>query len=83
MAVLGTLALVAGIAAWLYRRGGQEKAYTQALERNTKANNDVAAKLDEFKGVVLDMFHNLDKRVTRTEDGLKLIQDVVNLVQRQ
>lgn len=72
VAVVAALAAVGGSIAWFYRRGGQERAYTDALERNTKANNDVAVKLDEFKGVVLDMFHSLDKRVSRVEDRLEI-----------
>jgi hypothetical protein len=62
------LGFLGAIAAWLYKRGGHERAYTDALERNTEANREVATKLDEFKSVVLEMFHELDKRVTRLED---------------
>lgn len=54
--------------AWFYRRGGQEQAYTSALDRNTKAAGELAVKLDDFKVVVLEMFHTLDKRITRLED---------------
>lgn len=62
---------VFGLIAWFYKRGGQEQAFTDALERNTKANNDVAAKLDDFKSVVLGMFHELDKRITLVESEVK------------
>lgn len=62
---------VFGLIAWFYKRGGQERAYTDALERNTKANTEVAVKLDDFKTVVLEMFHELDKRITRVEDKVK------------
>ncbi len=68
LAVLGILGLITGIIAWFYRRGGQERAFTDALDRNTQANNEVAIKLEDFKGVVLEMFHALDKRVSRLED---------------
>jgi hypothetical protein len=67
MGVAVVLGLIVGIIAWFYRRGGQERAFTEALDRNTKANNEVAKKLEDFKTVVIDMFHNLDKRVTLLE----------------
>lgn len=62
---------VFGLFAWFYKRGGQEQAYTDALDRNTKANTEVATKLDDFKMVVLEMFHELDKRVTVMESKVK------------
>jgi membrane protein required for beta-lactamase induction len=68
MALIGVVGAIAVVIAWFYHRGGQERAFTDALDRNTQANNDVAAKLEDFKTVVLDMFHQLDKRVTRLED---------------
>lgn len=68
VAVIVLLGAIAGLIAWFYRRGGQERSYTEALERNTKANYDVAQALADFKSTVLDMFHDLDKRVTRLED---------------
>jgi hypothetical protein len=67
---LGFVAFIGFIGAmftWFYKRGGHERAFADALDRNTKANNDVAAKLEEFKSVVLDMFHDLDKRVAMLE----------------
>ncbi|WP_187366370.1 hypothetical protein [Trebonia kvetii] len=54
--------------AWFYKKGGHERAQVEALNRNTEATIDVATKLDDFKTVVLEMFHVLDKRVTRLED---------------
>lgn len=59
---------VFGLVAWFYKRGGQEQAYTDALNRNTQANNDLSVKMDDFKTVVIKMFHEMDKRVTRLED---------------
>lgn len=73
--ILALGAVIGGIVtlvAWFYRRGGHERAYTDALDRNTNANNEVAVELRDFKAVVLEMFHALDKRVTRTEDRLGL-----------
>jgi ABC-type transporter Mla maintaining outer membrane lipid asymmetry permease subunit MlaE len=68
LGLCAVLGMLGGVAVWLYRRGGHERAYTDALDRNTKANDNVAAKLEEFKAAVLVMFHELDKRVTRLED---------------
>lgn len=68
LAVIATLTFIAGVIAWFYKRGGHERAFTDALNRNTEANNQVAQKLEDFRTTVLDMFHDLDKRVTRLED---------------
>lgn len=69
--ILALTALIGGIVAvvaWFYKKGGHERAQVEALNRNTEATIDVATKLDDFKTVVLEMFHVLDKRVTRLED---------------
>ena len=68
LAVFAVIGAAAAVAAWFYKRGGQERALSDALDRNTRANNEVATKLEEFRSVVIEMFHGLDKRVTRLED---------------
>jgi hypothetical protein len=71
IAVIGIVGALVAVITWFYRRGARERAYTEALDRNTTANNQVATKLEDFRTVVLEMFHALDKRVTRVEDRLK------------
>lgn len=68
VAVVVVCGALFGLLAWFYKRGGQEQAYTDALNRNTKSNDDLSTKMDDFKMVVVDMFHQMDKRVTRLED---------------
>lgn len=71
VAVVIVLGAIGGLVAWFYKRGGQEQRFTDALERNTIASNDLTKGLGELKTVVIDMFHELDKRVTRLEDKAK------------
>lgn len=76
LAVIGLFAFAGGGLAWIYRRGKQDnrlaeamRLNTEAHQLNTQANKEVSGKLDDFKDVVLNMFHGLDKRVALLEKG--------------
>jgi flagellar basal body-associated protein FliL len=71
VAVVVVLGAIAGLVAWFYKRGGQEQAFADALDRNTQSADKLTAGLSDLKTVVIDMFHDLDKRVTRLEDRAK------------
>lgn len=71
VAVVIVFGAIVGLIAWFYKRGGQERAFTDALEANTQATASLTAEMADFKTVVAGMFHDLDKRVTRLEDKAK------------
>jgi hypothetical protein len=78
VAAVVIIGAIGGAFAWFYKRGGQERSFDvrqhasdEAIERNTAATEKLSEKLDDFKSVVIDMFHGLDKRVTILEKDKK------------
>ena len=69
--IFAAMAAVGAIIAWFYKRGGKERASDDAIERNTAATEKLSGKLDSLQTVVVDMFHELDKRVAVLESGKK------------
>lgn len=63
IAVVGVLSLLGAFLVWVARRGGQDKAMSIALDRNTHATDRLTDKLD---GVVTTL-HDHDIRLTRLE----------------
>lgn len=67
LALLGFLSLLAAVGTFIYRRGGSEEHWTQALKDNTTSNRELTVELRDFKAQTLDQIHGLDKRVTVLE----------------
>lgn len=63
LAALGVLSIGGTFIAWVARRGGREKGFSIALDRNTFATEKLTSKLD---GVVQTL-HDHDIRITRLE----------------
>lgn len=63
LAVVAVLSLGGAFLVWVARRGGQEKGFEIALDRNTTATEKLTDKLD---GVVQTL-HDHDIRITRLE----------------
>lgn len=63
LAAIGVLSVGGAFLAWVARRGGREKGFSVALDRNTFATEKLTDKLD---GVVQTL-HDHDIRLTRLE----------------
>ena len=67
MAVCAVAAVVAGIIAWFYHRGGSEREFTLALKANTEATGRLTAAFYSFRSEVVDELHEHDIRLTKLE----------------
>ncbi len=59
-AVMGVIALLGGataIAKHLYKRGGDERQWTTALDENTASNKELSSELRDFKSFTVDKLH--------------------------
>lgn len=71
LAILAALGGIVAIIAWFYKRGGQERAFTDALDENTKSNRELSGELRDFKGETLKTLRDLDWRVKIVEGKLQ------------
>jgi hypothetical protein len=73
VSVLIIIGVAAGMVAWFYRRGAQEREMALALKANTTSNEQLTRKMDEFRDVVVSMLHALDVRVTLNEAAIEVL----------
>lgn len=63
LAACAIVALVAGIIAWFFKRGADEREFAVALRDNTQATERLSDKFER----VTDILHEHDIRITRLE----------------
>ena len=67
LAAIAAIGLIGAVIAWFFKRGGDERAFSVALNDNTDALRELAGEFRKFRDEVIDKLHGLDIRVTRLE----------------